>query len=296
MPPTEDHCCPITGQDMWLLQPSPLPFDIDVYTKRERLRTAYHREHPARPLPQNIARTPNEARHFIQGLEPPLKASRQSALKPARTKRPIETLPDLKTTTAQAHLNASSSEWQKARATLLTLTQSSMTAAESGVQLYHLLRTVPGLLAEKSSGYTTPCSEGSRGSSRISPDLLPLPCPDIAILSNEHLQRWYRSTTLQPAAITHGAEAWLALVIVAINAMGGFFYNGPPSGPATEAQTKAINLLRADCQHFVKDDSARSPTDLIKELGAKAISYWGEPVYTAADITVAQVLPTLPAP
>ena len=99
MPANDDHCCPITGQDMWLPQPSALPFDTDVYLQREVLRADYRRDYPTLPLPQNIARTPNEARHFIQLLEPPAKASRKSAMKPAHSKRSIDTLPDTKTTT-----------------------------------------------------------------------------------------------------------------------------------------------------------------------------------------------------
>ena len=66
-------------------------------------------------------------------------------------------------------------------------------------------------------------------------------------------------------------------------------------GPPTAAQARALSELLMEGSRFVADVSARTPTDFKKELGAKLEAYWGEPVYTAQDITLLQVLPTLPA-
>ena len=62
----------------------------------------------------------------------------------------------------------------------------------------------------------------------------------------------------------------------------------------TEAQRRAIYLLHEDCAAFVADGSLRTPTDHLGVLGGTADSYWGEPVYVAHPITLAQVEPTLP--
>ena len=53
--------------------------------------------------------------------------------------------------------------------------------------------------------------------------------------------------------------------------------------------------MLADCKRFVANTSARAPTDFNKEFGAKANSYWGDPIYCTDGRTVAQVIRTLPA-
>ena len=66
-------------------------------------------------------------------------------------------------------------------------------------------------------------------------------------------------------------------------------------GPPTAAQARALSELLLEAQRFVEDTTARTPTDFKKEMGAKLESYWGEPVFTAQELTLRQVLPTLPA-
>ena len=63
----------------------------------------------------------------------------------------------------------------------------------------------------------------------------------------------------------------------------------------TVAQSRALGSLLKDCERSVADEQARTPTHFNKELGAKLNSYWGEPVYCAQEITLQQVVPTLPA-
>ena len=87
----------------------------------------------------------------------------------------------------------------------------------------------------------------------------------------------------------------VGLGVAGINAMSRYFYIGTPHGPASEAQLKVLTLLQSDCRHFVSDAAAQSPKDIMKFLGGKAHSYWGEPVYTAMDLTVRQVILALPA-
>ena len=92
-----------------------------------------------------------------------------------------------------------------------------------------------------------------------------------------------------------GAEAWLYLVVAALNGMDAHGNCVSFFGPPTPAQATALAQLLGDCERFVQNDTAKSPTDFNRELGAKLESYWGEPVFTAQPLTLLQVMPTLPA-
>ena len=101
-----------------------------------------------------------------------------------------------------------------------------MTAAEAGVQLYRVLRAVPSLVTERSSGYTSPCVEGSVGNSRVTPDLLPLPVPEPLALRKDVDVTLFAKAPSTAAGVTLGTEAWLAVLVVEINAMGGHYFVG----------------------------------------------------------------------
>ena len=92
-----------------------------------------------------------------------------------------------------------------------------------------------------------------------------------------------------------GAKSWLYLIVSALNSLDSHgncvSYYGPPSLP----QARALDELLEDCRIFVADEKAMTPVDFNKELGGKLHAYWGEPVYTAQDLTLLQVRPTLPA-
>ena len=93
---------------------------------------------------------------------------------------------------------------------------------------------------------------------------------------------------LGPKAKKLGAEAWLHLLTAALNGMDS--HGGCVSffGPPTEAQSRALKELKLDCERFVRDETAKTPTDFVKELGAKTHSYWGEPVYCAQELTLSK--------
>ena len=91
-----------------------------------------------------------------------------------------------------------------------------------------------------------------------------------------------------------GADAWHYILIAALNNLDSHGRCVSFFGPPTTAQARALQDLLDDCIRFVADDSARAPVDFNKELGAKLESYWGEPVFTAQEITLLQVCPTLP--
>ena len=65
-------------------------------------------------------------------------------------------------------------------------------------------------------------------------------------------------------------------------------------GPPIVAQQNALEDLLRGCELFEAEEEARTPTDLNTELSTKLQAYWGEPVYTAQDLTPLQILPTLP--
>ena len=120
--------------------------------------------------------------------------------------------------------------------------------------------------------------------------------PKISLIRDSELTTLFPSSkTLGPRAKKAGAEAWLCLVVIALNGLDSHGKAFSGFGPPTVAQARALDSLRRDCERFVADDKARTPTDFTKELGAKLHSYWGEPVYCAEELTLQQVMPTLPA-
>ena len=76
------------------------------------------------------------------------------------------------------------------RALFSKLALRQMAAAEVGVRLVSLLRRCPGLMTEGVKGFSA-TSLGGEGSpsSRVSPDLLPLPVPRFQHLSEEDIER-----------------------------------------------------------------------------------------------------------
>ena len=291
--------CPVTGRWPNLSSFVPDEFTESELATREAKRLVHRNSCPDVPLPPCLMRTPFEARRHVATqphatvLKRKAPGAATSATQPSAAGAGPGAAESLERRISVAHRNAADADWGKARKLLQQLAQTPMTAAETGVRNYSILRAVPSLLTEYSSGYCSPCVEGSRGSSRISADLLPLPMPEPSALSN-----WSRRPDVDasdPSFISWGAECWLALVVAGINAMGGHFFIGAPHGPCTDAQSKALALLRKDCLHFVSDTSARTPTDVRQHLGAKADSYLGQAVYTAMDVTLLQVRPTLPA-
>ena len=76
-----------------------------------------------------------------------------------------------------------------------------------------------------------------------------------------------------------GAEHWQYLQIAALNGLDSHGNCISFFGPPTVAQAEALQGLLEDCERFVEDTTARTPTDFNKELGGKLISCWGEPLY-----------------
>ena len=70
-----------------------------------------------------------------------------------------------------------------------------------------------------------------------------------------------------------GAEAWQFLLVAALNGLESHGSRICYFGLPTVAQSKALQDLLRDCELFVADVKARTPTDFNKELGAKIDSY-----------------------
>ena len=236
--------------------------------------------------------------------KPDLPEGRASVLRPPRTgtRAPATLSPNAVRDPTQtkarkvAHENAAGMEWHHTiRPVLRDLARRGMSAAETGVRLADLLRRCPSLIAE-GLGKQSQNTGGEGGSqSRPARELLPLPTPQMRPLRQRDLDEWFRDDALSARAKEAGTEAWLYCVVCALNVMDSHgncvAFNATP----TEAQRAALDELRADCDYLVADPEARTPTDFEKELGGKLNSYWGEPVYTAEDLSLFRVLPTLPA-
>ena len=189
--------------------------------------------------------------------------------------------------------NAAELEWLKARDELKELTRRSMCAAEAGIRLYSILSRTPSLLSDVLGSTSSTNVEGEAGASRK--ELLPLPLPKLKFVRESDIVSMFRSpAVLGPKALQTGAESWQHLLVSALNGLDSHGNCVSIFGPPSEAQSRALSDLLADCTQFVADTKARTPTDFGKELGAKANSYWGEPVFCAEELTLAQVLPTLP--
>ena len=247
--------------------------------------------HPSEPPPSPRASASGE----IQ-----VSKSRPSAIRPANLKhgpnapRRDTRLPSIGDGARVAARNSDEAEFDQIRKACEQLVQRSMTAAEAGVRLQQLLQRHPDLLAYQSGGSSSQLEGDGKHQSRR--ELLPLPSPEMTPIREEDLVSMFEGVAvLSPKAKKAGAQAWLCLLVAALNGLDSHgktkAYFGPPSVP----QAKALADLLEDCQRFVADDSARTPTDFTKELGAKLHSYWGEPVYCATELTLKQVLPTLPA-
>ena len=226
-------------------------FDVVDYERMEKLRTAFRKVYGSTTLPPGLMRTPDEQRHFVKGLRKPALKRPMSAAATDQPRTPAQPLAaDVDTSVAQAHRNAADAEWAKARSLLFALAQQTLTAAEAGVRLYRILRAVPSLLTEHSSGYCSQCIEGGGGATRVAPDLFPLPFPEPLVLGEHFDLEDFSGRPTDERLFAHGTNAWLALVVAGINAMGGYFFIGTPHGPASEAQLKALNLLKADLSSF----------------------------------------------
>ena len=192
--------------------------------------------------------------------------------------------------------NAQEAEWASARAEIESLAKKSMCAAETGVRLQALLRRIPGLLAHDLGAALLSDVEGEGTTAAAGRrELLPLPVPQMRIVRESELTELYHtSAIISPKGKKLGAVAWQHLITAALNGLDSHGNCVSTFGPPTATQAAALRGILADCERFVEDDKAKTPTDFDKELGAKAHSYWGESVFCAEDITLAQVLPTLP--
>ena len=207
-------------------------------------------------------------------------------------------IPSSEEATAQASYNASEMEFSAARKAVEELVTRSMSAAEAGVRLKQLLQQHPDLLTAQSgimSAHVEGDEQGPREGSIPKRELLPLPLPKVALVRTSEIDTAFPSgKVLGPKSRKLGAEAWHYILIAALNGLDSHGNCVSFFGPPTPAQASALAALLVDCERFVKDETARSPVDFQKELGAKLHSYWGEPVYTAQYLTLLQVTPTLP--
>ena len=244
--------------------------------------------------------------HSIQGSRTkadPSKALRSGALKPPRTgTRARETVsPRAIRDEAQvkarrvAHENAAEMEWYHTiRPALRDMAQRGMSAAETGVRLADLFRRAPSLIADGQGLCSQVIGGDGEKSSRVARELLPLPTPHLRPLTQGDLDKWFKDDKVTQSGIAAGTDAWLYCLVCSLNALDSHGNCVSFECRHSEAQARALEELRADCKYLASDVEARTPTDFDKELGGKLNSYWGEPVYTAEDLALFRVLPTLP--
>ena len=197
-----------------------------------------------------------------------------------------------------ADVNATEMEFESTRLEIEEMVVRSMSAAEAGVTLQRLLMRHPDLLRGQGGRTTLDGGDGGmpREGSIPKRELLPLPLPKVTLVRTSEIEAMFPSgKVLGPKARAQGANAWHYLLVAALNGLDSHGNCVSFFGPPTPAQAAALQKLLVDCERFVADGESRTPIDFSKELGGKLNSYWGEPVYTAQDITLLQVRPTLPA-
>ena len=200
-----------------------------------------------------------------------VKNTGEPILKRSRTATPA--VPPAQDETAAlraAAYNAAMSEWESIRKQAYDLAHKSMTAGELGVRLHVVLSRSPSLLSEKVTGYTAPSDEGD-GDKRLpmNTELLPLPVPKTKPLAEADIVRMYtggEASSTQSRRMA--AQAWLVLVLTAINTMHDAKAK-PSHGPPTEAQAAAIHHLLEDCMDYVSNTAARTPNAPREALGKK---------------------------
>ena len=259
------------------------PPDVHFINRPQRLKYHTDKTHDFGPHP--IAREPR----------PRTPAIRRTRSAPASGRVFEANAEEIDQSWANAADHAAELEWAKVRAEISVLAQRSMCAAEAGVRLQAIFRRTPSLLTNELGTVITPDVEGLRGAPRASRELLPLPLPKPKLIKESEISALFQSDAiLGPKTQRLGAEAWQDLLVSALNGLDSHGNCVSLFGPPTEPQAKALEALLEDCRLFVADTKVRTPTDFVKELGSKHQSYWGEPVYCAEDLTLAQVLPTLP--
>ena len=119
---------------------------------------------------------------------------------------------------AEASTNAAAVEWGVFRSECLELAQKPMTLAETGARLLKASSRSTGVLAGGDEAFPFTSFAGVCGSSRVTPDLLPLPVPQCSPATAEDLARLYPpGAAVTVEGFKHGAKAWLNMVLYALN-------------------------------------------------------------------------------
>ena len=175
----------------------------------------------------------------------------------------------------EASRNAAYYEWDWFRGACLKLAQRRMTLAETGARLLKTCSQLPGVLNGGDEAFPFSSFAGVSGSSRVTPDLPPLPVPSLPTVSASELDAFFPEDSPPTAeGFKYGAQSWLHLVIYALNQM----YTGsaqPAKGPPTEAQSRAISLPYEDCGELCRDVKSRSPNEWPAAYKSKLNAYWG---------------------
>ena len=211
-------------------------------------------------------------------------------------RRRRESLASEEVTAKQARLEAEFQDKIAVRVLFSKLAHRRMTASGVGVRLLSLLRRCEGLWTEGARGLSATTLGGEGGfSERPAPDLLPLPVPRFKAFSESDIE-----AALMPAERDSkaqyllGTQAWTVLAVESLNLLhsNGSSARGPESG--SEAQRKAVQFIYEECAEFCRPGKGVTSGDPQKALGAKLESYWGDVVATAEEMTLEQVIPTLP--
>ena len=91
-----------------------------------------------------------------------------------------------------------------------------------------------------------------------------------------------------------GTQAWTIFVIESLILL---HLNGAPATAPTsgsEAQWKALKLMYGACADLCRPDKGKTGGDPQKAAGRKLERYWCDAVAIAVDLTLEQVVPTLP--
>ena len=213
-------------------------------------------------------------------------------------KRRREELPNEEVTARMARQEADFQDNVSVRVLFSKLARRQMSAAQVGVRLNCLLRRCQGLWAEGAKGLSATGLGGEGSSSeRLSPDLLPLPVPRFEHLSDEEIDKVFpHGLHDQKGQFRFGTQAWTTLAIQSLNLVhsNGQCSQGPVSG--SEAQRKAVQLIYEECAEFCRPSKGLTSGNPEKALGAKLESYRGDFVATAEELSLEQVIPTLPEP
>jgi len=105
------------------------------------------------------------------------------------------------------------------------------------------------------------------------------------------------AATEEEFANEHALEAWMIVVVIALNMMYGF-RQAPESGSWSKAELKAVEAIGSSIRRLLSHGTTKRPylVSEEKELLKKRVNYQGEEVGVCHPLSLEQVLSALPPP